>query len=89
MSGASSGKPLGAVPQHRAKCASTAISLMLVVPSATAAIETRTFPRSGAGDVPAFRRPTSEAASCVDSFSHTCGWSKVPTEVIPAPAQVG
>jgi hypothetical protein len=48
--------PLGAAPSIGARCASTAISLMLVAPSAiAAAIETRTIPRSRTGDVPAFR----------------------------------
>ena len=48
--------PLGASPSTGARCASTAMSLMLVAPSAiAAAIETSTAPRSSSGDVPAFR----------------------------------
>ena len=48
--------PLGASPSTGARCASTAISLMLVAPSAiAAAIEISTIPRSSSGDVPAFR----------------------------------
>ena len=48
--------PLGASPSTGARCASTAISLMLVAPSAiAAAIDTSTTPRSRTGDVPAFR----------------------------------
>jgi hypothetical protein len=50
--------PLGAPPSTGARCASTAISLMLVAPSAiAAAIDTSTIPRSSRGDVPAFRNP--------------------------------
>ena len=45
--------PLGAAPSTGARCASTAISLMLVAPSAiAAAIETSTIPRSNRGEVP-------------------------------------
>ena len=48
--------PLGAAPSTGARCASTAMSLMLVAPSAiAAAIETSTIPRSNSGDVPSFR----------------------------------
>ncbi len=48
--------PLGASPSTGARCASTAISLMLVAPSAiAAAIDTSTIPRSSSGHVPAFR----------------------------------
>ena len=42
--------PLGASPSTGARCASTAISLMLVAPSAiAAAIDTSTIPRSSSG----------------------------------------
>ena len=45
--------PLGAAPSTGARCASTAMSLMLVAPSAIAAAsETSTTPRSSSGDVP-------------------------------------
>ncbi len=48
--------PLGAAPSSGARCASSAMSLMLVAPSAiAAAIETSTIPRSSSGDVPFFR----------------------------------
>ena len=48
--------PLGASPSTGARCASTAMSLMLVAPSAiAAAIDTSTIPRSRTGDFPAFR----------------------------------
>jgi hypothetical protein len=51
--------PLGAAPSTGARCASTAISLMLVAPSAiAAAIDTSTIPRSSRGDKPAFRNAT-------------------------------
>jgi hypothetical protein len=57
--------PLGASPSTGARCASTAMSLMLVAPSAiAAAIETSTTPRSRTGDCPAFRSaPLSQAVS--------------------------
>ena len=55
--------PLGASPSTGARCASTAISLMLVAPSAiAAAIDTSTIPRSSRGDVPAFRNDALRAA---------------------------
>ena len=45
--------PLGAAPSTGARCASTAMSLMLVAPSAIAAAsETSTTPRSSSGDAP-------------------------------------
>ena len=48
--------PLGAAPSTGARWASSAMSLMLVAPSAiAAAIETSTIPRSSSGDVPFFR----------------------------------
>ena len=48
--------PLGALPSTGARWASTAMSLMLVAPSAiAAATETSTIPRSKTGDAPAFR----------------------------------
>ena len=48
--------PLGASPSTGARCASRAMSLMLVAPSAIAAAsDTSTAPRSKAGDVPFFR----------------------------------
>ena len=48
--------PLGASPSTGARWASSAMSLMLVAPSAiAAAIETSTMPRSSSGDVPFFR----------------------------------
>ncbi len=54
--------PLGASPSTGARCASRAMSLMLVAPSAIAAAsDTSTVPRSRAGDVPFFR---SAALSC-------------------------
>ena len=57
--------PLGASPSTGARCASTAISLMLVAPSVIAtASETSTPPRSNSGDLPAFR---SAALSCAVS----------------------
>ena len=55
--------PLGASPSTGARCASTAISLMLVAPSTiAAAIDTSTIPRSSSGDVPAFRNAALRAA---------------------------
>jgi hypothetical protein len=55
--------PLGAGPSTGARWASTAISLMLVAPSAiAAAIDTSTIPRSSSGDVPAFRSAALSAA---------------------------
>jgi hypothetical protein len=57
--------PLGASPSTGARCASTAMSLMLVAPSAiAAAIATSTAPRSSSGDMPVFR---SAAPSCAVS----------------------
>jgi hypothetical protein len=54
--------PLGASPSTGARCASTAMSLMLVAPSAiAAAIETSTTPRSNGGEVPFVR---TAALSC-------------------------
>ena len=48
--------PLGASPSTGARCASRAMSLMLVAPSAIAAAsETSAAPRSKAGEVPFFR----------------------------------
>ena len=48
--------PLGAAPSSGARCASRAISLMLVAPSAiAAAIETSTIPRSSSGSALFFR----------------------------------
>ena len=48
--------PLGASPNTGARCASRAMSLMLVAPSAIAAAsETSTVPRSKTGEVPFFR----------------------------------
>ncbi len=48
--------PLGTAPSTGARCAGTAISLMLVAPSAIAtAIDTSAAPRPNSGDVPAFR----------------------------------
>ena len=48
--------PLGAVPRTGARWASSAMSLMLVAPSAIeTATETRTIPRSSSGDVLFFR----------------------------------
>jgi hypothetical protein len=57
--------PLGAAPSTGPRCASTAISLMLVAPSAiAAAIDTSTIPRSKTGDFPAFRSaPLSKTAN--------------------------
>ena len=55
--------PLGASPSTGARCASRAMSLMLVAPSAiAAAIETSTVPRSRSGDVPFFRSAALSAA---------------------------
>ena len=55
--------PLGAAPSTGASCASTAISLMLVAPSAIAtAIDTSATPRSNSGDVPARRSAALSAA---------------------------
>ena len=55
--------PLGASPSTGARWASTAISLMLVAPSAiAAAIEISTIPRSSRGDVAAFRSAALSAA---------------------------
>ena len=55
--------PLGASPSTGARCASTAISFMLVAASTiAAAIDTSAIPRSSRGELPAFRsaalRPT-------------------------------
>ena len=50
--------PLGAAPSTGARCASSAMSLMLLAPSA---IETSTIPRWSSGVVPFFR---SAALSC-------------------------
>ena len=48
--------PLGASPSTGARCASRAMSLMLVAPSAIAAAsETSTVPRSKTGELPFFR----------------------------------
>ncbi len=55
--------PLGAAPSTGARWASTAMSLMLVAPSAiAAAIDTSTIPRSSSGDVPFFRSADLRAA---------------------------
>src|SRR5262249_26901169 len=52
------------VPSTGARWASTAISLMLAAPSATAAaIDTRTTPRSRTGDAPAFRSAAPRATA--------------------------
>ena len=54
---------LGAAPSTGARWASTAMSLMLVAPSAiAAAIDTSTIPRSSSGDVPFFRSAELRAA---------------------------
>ena len=54
--------PLGAAPSTGARWASSAMSLMLVAPSAIAAAsETSTIPRSSSGEVPFVR---SAALSC-------------------------
>ena len=80
--------PLGASPSTGARCASTAISLMLVAPSAiAAAIDTSTIPRSSSGDVPAFRsaalRPSvSPAWSAALRSSTAPAW---PTRPVPPP----
>ncbi len=50
--------PLGASPNTGAKCASRAMSLMLVAPSAIAAAsETSTVPRSKTGELPSSAAP--------------------------------
>jgi hypothetical protein len=55
--------PLGAAPSTGARWDSTPMSLMLVAPRAiAAAIETRTIPRPGSDDVPAFRSAELSAA---------------------------
>ena len=46
-------EPLGAAPSTGASWASTAISLMLVAPSAIATADTTTTPRLNCGNVPA------------------------------------
>jgi hypothetical protein len=80
--------PLGAPPSTGARCASTAISLMLVAPSAiAAAIDTSTIPRSSRGDVPAFRsaalRPAVNPAWSAALRSRTApAW---PTRPVPPP----
>ena len=81
--------PLGASPSTGARCASRAMSLMLVAPSAIAAAsETSTIPRSKAGDVPALRSaalscPVSPAWSAALRSSTVPAW---PTR--PAPSAV-
>jgi hypothetical protein len=80
--------PLGASPSTGARCASTAISLMLVAPSAiAAATDASTIPRSRTGDLPAFR-------SAVPSHAVSPDWSAAlrsriapawPTRPAPSP----
>jgi hypothetical protein len=81
--------PLGASPSTGARCASTAISLMLVAPSAiAAATETRTTPRSRTGDIPVFRsaapRPAVSPAWSAILRSSTA--PACPTRPAPPPA---
>jgi hypothetical protein len=80
--------PLGAAPSTGQRCASTAISLMLVAPSAIAvAIDTSTVPRPKTGDFPAFCSaalsqavsPAWSAALC-SKIAPTC-----PTRPVPPP----
>jgi hypothetical protein len=77
--------PLGASPSTGARCASTAISLMLVAPSAiAAAIDTSTTPRSKAGDFPAF---CSAAPSSVVSLAWSAALrSKIAPACLTSPA---
>ena len=81
--------PLGAAPSTGARCASTAMSLMLVAPSAIAAAsKTSTTPRSSSGDAlfmrsAALRPAVSPAWSAVFRSSTAPAW---PTR--PAPSAV-
>ena len=80
--------PLGAAPSTGERCASTAMSLMLVAPSAIAtAIDTSTVPRPKTGDVPAFcsaapSQPVSPAWSAAlrSRIAPAC-----PTRPVPPP----
>ena len=79
--------PLGAAPSTGARCASTAMSLMLVAPSAIAAAsETSTTPRSSSGDAPflrtaALRPAVSPAWSAAFRSSTAPAW---PTRPVPS-----
>ncbi|MGA2828969.1 MAG: hypothetical protein ABSF03_22975 [Streptosporangiaceae bacterium] len=81
--------PLGASPSTGARWASSAMSLMLVAPSAIAAAsETSTMPRSSSGDVPFLRSaalswPVSPAWSAALRSRTAPAW---PTRPVPSAA---
>ena len=81
--------PLGAAPSTGASWASTAISLMLVAPSAIAiAIDTTTMPRLSCGNVPARASATSRAAVSPHWSASFRSRTPPPCPASPAPSSV-